>query len=141
MKTIYRNSILFLLGGIMYVIIELLWRGRSHWTMFIVGGLCFLLIGGLNNWYPWKMSILLQMTISSIIVTIVEFISGCIINIWLNLGVWDYSNMPFNILGQVCLLFTFLWFLLSLMAIVVDDFLRYLLFKEQFPEYHITNKK
>lgn len=129
--------ILFLIGGFIYVAIELGFRGHSHWTMFLLGGLCFILIGSLNNYIPWEMSIIKQGVIGALIVTSLEFIFGLVLNLYLNLGIWDYSNMPFNILGQICLPFSIAWFFLSLVAIFVDDWLRYILFKEERPHYHL----
>lgn len=129
--------ILFLIGGFIYVAIELGFRGYSHWTMFLLGGLCFILIGGLNNFIPWEMSIIKQGVIGALIVTSLEFIFGLVLNLYLNLGIWDYSNMPFNILGQICLPFSIAWFFLSLIAIFVDDWLRHVLFKEERPHYHL----
>ena len=129
--------ILFLIGGFIYVAIELGFRGHSHWTMFLLGGLCFILIGGLNNYIPWEMSIIKQGVIGALIVTSLEFIFGLVLNLYLNLGIWDYSNMPFNILGQICLPFSIAWFFLSLVAIFVDDWLRYILFKEGKPHDHL----
>lgn len=129
--------ILFLIGGFIYVAIELGFRGHSHWTMFLLGGLCFILIGGLNNYIPWEMSIIKQGIIGALIVTSLEFIFGLVLNLYLNLGIWDYSNMLFNILGQICLPFSIAWFFLSLVAIFVDDWLRYVLFKEEKPHYHL----
>lgn len=129
--------VLFLIGGFIYVAIELGFRGHSHWTMFLLGGLCFILIGGLNNYIPWEMSIIKQGIIGALIVTSLEFIFGLVLNLYLNLGIWDYSNMPFNILGQICLPFSIAWFFLSLVAIFVDDWLRYVLFKEEKPHYHL----
>ena len=137
MRKLVKFLILLSSGGLIYVLIELLYRGRSHWSMFLVGGICFVLIGGLNNWFPWNWSILRQMGISAAIVTAVEFVSGILLNMVLNLDVWDYSNMPFNIYGQICLPFTVIWFFLSFLAIVADDFLRWLWFGERFPEYHL----
>lgn len=122
MRKLVKFLILLSSGGLIYVLIELLYRGRSHWSMFLVGGICFVLIGGLNNWFPWNWSILRQMGISAAIVTAVEFVSGILLNMVLNLDVWDYSNMPFNIYGQICLPFTVIWFFLSFLAIVADDF-------------------
>ena len=78
----------------------------------------------------WK-----QMLIGACIVTFMEFISGYIINIKLGWQVWDYSNLPFNIMGQICLPFSIIWFFISLVAIVVDDYLRYWLFKDERPHY------
>lgn len=129
--------ILFLIGGFIYVAIELGFRGHSHWTMFLLGGLCFILIGGLNNYIPWEMSIIKQGVIGALIITSLEFIFGLVLNLYLDLGIWDYSNMPFNILGQICLPFSIAWFFLSLVAIFVDDWLRYVLFKEEKPHYHL----
>ena len=129
--------ILFLIGGFIYVAIELGFRGHSHWTMFLLGGLCFILIGGLNNYISWEMSIIKQGIIGALIITSLEFIFGLVLNLYLNLGIWNYSNMPFNILGQICLPFSIAWFFLSLVAIFIDDWLRYVLFKEEKPHYHL----
>ena len=129
--------ILFLVGGSVYVMIELLWRGRSYPSMFVLGGICFYLIGLINEKYPWDMPLISQMFISSIIVTTSEFIFGVILNIILKLGIWDYSQMPYNLCGQICLLFSILWFLLSAVAIVLDDFIRWKWFGEKKPKYHI----
>lgn len=141
MRQLLKFLILLSTGGAIYAIFEILFRGRTHWSMFLVGGICFVLIGGLNNWFSWEMSIFRQMLISAVIVTAVEFISGIILNIWLGWNVWDYSNMTLNILGQICLPFTVLWFFLSFIAIVVDDFLRWRWFGERFPEYHLFSRE
>ena len=129
-----RPLILFLIGGLFYVLIELIVRGHSHWTMFIVGGLAFFLIGCINEKYR-KMPLVKQMAIGATVITILEFLCGCIVNLWLGWHVWDYSNMPFNIIGQICLPFTAAWYILSLLAIVLDDHLRYWIFGEEKPRY------
>lgn len=64
----------------------------------------------------WK-----QMLLGSVIITLLEFVCGCIVNLLLHWNVWDYSNLPFNILGQICLPFSILWFFISFVAIVIDD--------------------
>lgn len=129
--------VLWGIGGLIYMCCELIFRGYSHWTMFIVGGLCFLLIGAVNEFIPWEMPIWQQAIIGAAIVTVIEFISGCIINIGLGWNVWDYSDMPFNVLGQVCLPFTAIWFLLAIAAIILDDYLRYWMFGEENPHYKL----
>lgn len=141
LKELIKCFILFLLGGGMYIGIEMLWRGHSHWTMGIVGGLCFVIIGGLNNYIPWKMTLQKQAAIGALVVTSVEFVSGIILNLFLQLHIWDYSNLPFNILGQICLPFTILWFFLCIVAIIVDDYLRYFLFHEEKPKYYLSEKE
>lgn len=117
--------------GCAYTNIELFFRGYSHQSMFLVGGLCGLLIGMINevnqNLRMWQ-----QCMISTIIVLIIEFISGYILNVKLNIGIWDYSSMPFNIMGQVCVLFGVFWFFLSVIAIWLDDYLRYKFFNENY---------
>jgi len=132
---ITRLATLWLWGGFIYYCIELLWRGYSHHSMFIVGGICFLLLGGINNFLPWKMGLVWQALIGAVLVTAVEFISGLIVNRWLGLNVWDYSDMPFNILGQVCLQYSVFWVFLSVIGILLDDYLRYRLYREQKPQY------
>ena len=118
-----KNIIIFLIFGISYYLLEILWRGYSHWTMIIVGGLCGLLIGLINEITP-KMNTILQMLLGSVIVTFIEFVTGYILNIKLGLHIWDYSNLRFNILGQVSLLFSILWFFLSYIVIKLDDYIR-----------------
>ncbi len=145
MKRLYsllKYLVLFSIGGFIYYIIEMVYKGitkgiSSHWTMFIVGGLCFICIGLINNLISWTMPLWKQMFIGSILVTIIEFISGYIINIWLNWGVWDYSMLPLNLLGQICLPFSVIWYFISALAIFLDDYLRYWLFREQHPQYKI----
>ncbi|MBE5966002.1 MAG: hypothetical protein E7255_03415 [Lachnospiraceae bacterium] len=128
---------LFLVGGFGYGGVEILYRGFSHISMMIAGGISFVLIGLLNEIYTWRMALISQMVLSAGIVTTVEFIVGLVVNVWLKLNVWDYSNLPYNFMGQVCLLYTNIWFFLSLPAILFDDYLRYFLLREEKPRYKI----
>ena len=134
---ILRPLVLFGIGGLLYILIEIIWRGYSHWTMLIVGGICFVLVGLINEWFTFEMPLVLQMIISTFIITAVELIAGYIINIRLGWNVWDYSELPFNLMGQVCLPYMGLWFLLSTLAIILDDYLRYWFFGEEKPRYKI----
>lgn len=135
LKAILKHAVLALCGGCVYFLIEMAWRGHSHWTMAVLGGVCFVLVGDINEFIPWNMPLILQGAIGSGIVTVLELVSGIILNLWLGLGIWDYSNMPFNLLGQICLPFTLLWVALSIVAVVLDDWLRYWLFGEDRPTY------
>lgn len=132
-----KAAVLFLCGAIGYAGIEIIWRGHTHWTMAVLGGILFLLIGGLNNWLPWEMPLWMQCVCGAIIVTCAEFIVGLILNVWLGLGIWDYSGMWSNILGQICLQYSIAWIGLSLIAIILDDWLRWLLFNEDRPHYQL----
>ena len=105
---------LFCIGGFLYNIIEVLWRGYSHWTMFFVGGACFNLIGRIHT--LCRKGLFQRCTLCALAVTAVEFVSGCLFNLKMKLNVWDYSGMFFNIKGQVCLLYSVLWGFLSLIA-------------------------
>lgn len=107
-----KYSFLFLFGGVGYGLIELAWRGKTHPSMVITGGICFLLLYGINKGLR-QHSIFLRSLISCVAITAVEFSVGIVVNLMLNLSVWDYSANRFNVLGQICLLYTFLWFLLS----------------------------
>ena len=121
--------VLGLIGGLLYTWIEMLWRGYTHWTMFLLGGGCFVVLGLLNEYkIPWHWCLLRQAAVGACIVTGFEFITGCIVNLWLGWQVWDYSDLPFNLLGQICLYYFLLWIPLSAAAIVLDDWLRYWLY-------------
>lgn len=137
MKRLIKYINLGVFGGVAYYGLENLWRGYSHWAMAIVGGICFLIIGLLNEFYTWDMALLSQMVISTLIITVVELVTGLILNTWLGLNIWDYSDMPYNFMGQICLLYSNLWFLISLPVILLDDYIRYRIFNEKKPNYKI----
>lgn len=134
---------IFLIGGLVYVGFENLYRGYSHWSMFILGGLCLIIVGLLNEkpFFPSNFGIIPQAIMGGIIITILEFITGLIVNVWLGWDIWDYSDMPLNIMGQICIPFTMLWMVLSVVAIVVDDYIRYIFFGENKPKYVLWNDK
>lgn len=134
-KHAIRESMLFCYGGWIYYMIEILWRGHSHWTMYLLGGLCFAIIGILNEFTDKCIPLAKQALFGTIIVTVLEFATGCIVNLWLHWDVWDYSHIPLNLLGQICLPYMLLWIPLSVVAIVLDDYLRYAFFNGKKPHY------
>lgn len=137
MKKLTKLLILFLFGGASYIIIEILYRGYSHFSMFILGGILFLEIGILNELCDNKTSLLLQGIIGSFLITVSELITGLILNVWLNLNIWDYSDLPFNILGQISLPYSIIWIFISIVAVILDDILRHRLFGEIRPYYKL----
>lgn len=136
-KLLNKYITLFDVGGLLYILIELLWRGKSHWSMFLLGGACFVCLGLINEVLPWEMLLWQQMLIGACIITVLEFLTGCVVNLWLGWGVWDYSGMPGNILGQICPQYMLLWLPVSLIGIVLDDWLRYWWFGEDRPRYKL----
>ena len=135
MRQYLKEVFLAAAGGLLYIILELAWRGHSHWTMFVLGGLCFALIGVINELLPWCMPLWKQALIGAVIITVLEFLTGCIVNLWLGWAVWDYSDMPLDLLGQICVPYILLWIPVSLAAIFLDDWLRYWMFGEERPHY------
>lgn len=113
---IWKNCVLFYTGGATYLSLELLYRGRSHGSMFLAGGLCFLLIGHLNRVEP-RLPLPLRALAGAGIVTMVELGAGMLVN--RQYQVWDYRDQPLNFMGQICPVFSALWIPLSLMAAVL----------------------
>lgn len=123
------EMILFLIGGLLYALIEILWRGYTHWTMFLLGGICFVIMGLLNEYkIQWHWCLLKQSIVSACVITAFEFIAGYIVNIRLGWQVWDYSDLPLNLYGQICLYYFLLWIPLSMAGIVLDDWIRYIVY-------------
>ena len=135
MRQYLKTVFLLLAGGLLYVAVELIWRGYSHWTMFFLGGTCFVLIGAINELIPWCMPLWKQAIIGAAIITLLEFLTGCIVNLWLGWNIWDYSSVSLNLLGQICVPYILLWVPVSLGAIILDDWLRYGMFDEEKPHY------
>ena len=115
--------------------VEILFRGHTYISMGIVAGIAFITIGLLNEFLDWNDPFLLQCLCGCVLITVLELISGTILNIWLDLRIWNYSNQWGNFCGQICPLFSFFWFLLSGVAIILDDGLRYVLFGEEIKPY------
>lgn len=137
MRQTNKYCILFVIGGILYSIIELVTRGYTHWAMFLLGGLCFICLGLINELLPWKTPFIIQMLIGGVVITTLELLAGYVVNIKLGWAVWDYSMLSFNFKGQICLWFSLLWCLLSSVGIVLDDWFRYWWFGEEKPRYKI----
>ena len=120
---VLKEFIIFLIFGLIYIIIELLYRGHTHYSMFIVGGICGVLIGLINDNTP-DMPRLPQCILGAIIITIIELLTGLFLNVYLGLNVWDYSNQPLNFMGQICPQFCIIWCILSILVIRIDDWLK-----------------
>lgn len=107
-------AIIFLFGAISYSFLEVLWRGFTHWSMFVLGGVCFVLVGQVAVECFGRLPVWFCCIVNTLLITGLEFVTGCIVNLKLGWNVWDYATQPLNLMGQVCIGFTSLWFLLSI---------------------------
>lgn len=112
-KRIESDCILFSIGGIGYALLEIIWRHKTHWTMAVTGGACFV---ELYRFYKKhiNMSCIKRCIAGSAIITSMEFICGLIVNVKYKLNVWDYSNCTLNIKGQICPFYSTMWALLCI---------------------------
>lgn len=144
MNTLKNNVVSMLLwswGGTVYFLLEVVFKTitghseRVSWTMLVVATLLTIVIERCGEQFPWECPLLAQALICTVVITLVELLSGIIINRVLLMNVWDYSNLPYNFLGQICLRYSALWFLLSLIFIPIFDWLRWVLDCGDKPRY------
>ena len=107
--------VIFLIGSTAYSMLEILWRGYTHWSMTLTGGICFAAVYALHI-YAKTLPFALRCIFGALAITAAEFSAGCIVNLWLGWKVWDYSRVPLNILGQICPLYSLLWCVLCALA-------------------------
>jgi Predicted membrane protein len=137
-----KDLLLIFVMGMLYMVLEGLWKGWTNIFMLPIGGSCGFLVGRLNEhpaFYNRKMWE--QCIIGTLIVLIIEFFSGMILNLLLRLHLWDYSDMWGNFYGQICIPYALLWFVLIPLTIYADDYLRYRLFGEVEPKGLLYNYK
>ncbi len=124
---IWKYTVLWYLGGFLYFCLEILWRGWSHGSMFVLGGLCFLLIGLLGQ-QKKPLPPVLRTLAGAGIITLGELAAGLTVN--RDYAIWDYRGLPGNFMGHICLTYCLLWIPVSLGAIVLYDLLTVLLFRK-----------
>ena len=118
MKKIVFNTSLFCFGYTAYSCIELAYRKKTHYSMGIAGGIIFASLYNIFKKFR-KLSIIKKCLVGSASITSIEFIFGIIFNKILKQNVWDYSHIKFNILGQICPIFSFLWGLITIPIILL----------------------
>lgn len=135
------SMLLWTWGGTQYFLLEVVYKTatgspeRISWTMLVLAVILCIPVERCGYQLPWGTPLWLQALACAVLVTVVEFIAGCILNLWLGLDIWDYSSIPFNIIGQVCLPFSLVWWVLCLVFIPVFDFLRYAVVGGERPWY------
>ena len=108
-----RYITVFILGAFGYTILEIIWRGYSHWTMTVTGGFCMTILFLLNESVSsWDLSA--KCFVGCILITSVELVVGILVNLILKWNVWDYSSIPMNFMGQICFPYTVLWYFLCI---------------------------
>lgn len=123
MKNAIEAAIVFGFGGIIYGLVEVLIRGFTHWTMILTGGIVFSILYLINLRFQ-NVNIVFRSLLGCLVITTAEFVVGCIVNIDFGMNVWDYSDQQLNLMGQICPLFSFGWFLICIPAAGVSYFLR-----------------
>lgn len=137
------SLLLWMWTGGLYFFMEVAWKtlnGRPEtisWTMFALAIFLAIPLERFGAELPWSMPLWLQTVICATAITVAEFVAGLILNIWLGLGIWDYSHMSGNILGQVCLPFYFVWLAASVVGIVMLDWMRYAVEGGEKPHYYL----
>lgn len=137
MKKLSEYLFLWAVGGCLYYSFEIIFRGFSHWTMFVLGGIClqFFTFQGIS--VQWEDPLWRQILRCIIFVTSMEFITGIIVNKWMHLAVWDYSRMPFQLFGQICLPFMIIFSGLCALGILLSGYLLHWIYGEPKPHYHV----
>ena len=127
MRKVREHINVYLVGAIMYGLIEIIWRGHTHWSMVLTGGVCFLIIYKIA---PLASPLLLRCLAITFSITAIEFAVGVIVNIIFELNVWDYTDRKFNLFGQICPLYSAFWFLLSFVGVLFCKYI-YQVYREQ----------
>ena len=145
LKKVFYQFLIFIIGAVGYPCIELMYRaGNCHWIMTIIGGLALMMVIDVNILLR-KYNIFFRTFIACLGITFIEFISGLIVNKWLQWKVWDYSYLDYNFEGQICLEFSFYWLLLSFVVIIMYELI-YWLYRKYFKKekkcaYLLTNQE
>ena len=109
----------FLIGAVGYCLLEILWRGYTHPSMGIAGGLSLIGICYINK---LNKSRIFRAFLASLLITAIEFVFGFVLNILLRLQIWDYRALPFDFMGQICIPFSAIWFILSYVVLFTLDY-------------------
>lgn len=108
--------------------LEFIWRGRSHGSMFLLGGTCFLLLGKLGKRFA-QVSLPIKAFLGAGIVTVLELLTGFLVN--RDYAIWDYRGLPFHFHGQISLIFSLLWIPVSLAGMLLYRQAEQLLFQSR----------
>lgn len=111
----------FAVGAIGYGLAEVIFRGYTHWSMALAGGTVLVLFTLINQ--SRNIPIIIRCLLGMVIITSIEFGIGMLVNVAAGWNVWDYSDKPFNVMGQICPQFSAVWFLVSIPAFWLSSFI------------------
>ena len=143
-----KNFIIFCMMGVCYVCIEVFFSaisdalnygsfrlvGASSIWMFCEGGLLGIVISGFNNQKKTRISYPFDILLGGLFITLCELLSGLLLNKLCGFNIWDYSQSTYNFLGQIDLLHSVCWLLLTPVILWVDDVIRFYVFGEKRPQ-------
>lgn len=136
------SMLLWSWGGTVYFLLEVAFKTitghpeRISWTMLVVAILLTVPVERAGAELPWSCPLWLQALCCSALVTAVELVSGLVLNLWLGLDIWDYTDLPGNFLGQICPQYSAVWWVLCLVFIPAFDWLRYAVEDGNRPHYY-----
>lgn len=139
----FLSILLWVWTGTLYFFIEVMWKSAHgkpesiSWTMLLLAMILAIPLERFGAELPWEMPLSLQAVICGTAITVTEFLAGLVLNVWLKMGVWDYSQMKYNILGQVCPQFLLIWVVLAAVGIVMLDWMRYAIEGGKRPHYSL----
>ena len=137
MKKLSEYLFMGALGGTLYYMIEIIFRGYSHWSMFLLGGICFIFFAQQGLWTKWREPLWKQVLWCTAFVVSAEFITGIIVNKVMGWNVWNYTDQPFHLMGQICFPFAVLFSGLCTFGIIISGYLLCYLYREIKPGFHI----
>ena len=150
------SSIIFILLGISYIFIEVAFTaitslkfsliGITSLWMFLVGGMLGTVLGKINEIDIFEnLSHFYTVLLGGFIITLTELVTGLIFNKWLGFNIWDYSNNPLNFLGQIDIIHSICWLILTPFVFWLDDLIKYYIMNSPKPpnlyKYYIRNIK
>ena len=136
-RGIVLNILCWAAGGLLYGLLEILWRGYTHWSMVELAAILCVPLDIANEHMPWEFPLWLQAVLGGLTITAAELAAGLVLNVWLGLGVWDYSGLWGNLWGQICPQYALLWCLLAGPVIVAFDWLDYWTGRGDRPHYQL----
>ena len=141
-KNVYKNIILFVVGYCLYTTIEVLFRGYSYPASGLMGGLSIVIIDKINDETTWDVDLSIQAFAGALVITVIELIVGKIAKYTTLLPVmWDYTDLPMNVDGIICLPFFLAWVGLSVVAIFLADAINYYVLEDgERPHYRLFGK-